>query len=114
MKKIFTVMFMLGFIFVANAEIMKGKVDGNRTFYAVLNEQINAVYVCTDTDAYSILTEVIQELGKPSYISSDNKELDPEVAVITKRHGNSQTYMYGNVILNIYDKVKKTYQIYIW
>lgn len=114
MRKIFAVLFMLGFIFTANAEIYKGGVDGNKTFYSVVNKQINVVYVCTDTDVYSILTEAIQELGKPSYILSDNKELNPEVAVITKRHGNSLTFADDWAILNTYDSVKNTYQLYVW
>lgn len=45
MKKIFAILFILGFIFTANAEINKGRVDGNKTFYSVVNEDINAVYV---------------------------------------------------------------------
>lgn len=114
MKKIFAILFMLGFIFTANAEINKVKVDGDQTFYTVVNKQINAVYFCTDTDVYSILLEAIQEFGKPHYINPNNTELNPEVAVITKRHGNSMTCKNGEVILNTYDSVKKTYQFYAW
>lgn len=114
MKKIFAVIFMLGFIFAANAEIMKGGVDGNKTYYAVTNKQINAVYVCEDNDVYSILMEAVLKLGKPLYVFSDNKELDPEVAVITKRHKNSQTFVDDYFILNTYDSGKNTYQTYVW
>lgn len=114
MKKIFAVLFMLGFIFTANAEIFKGRVDGNKTFYAVTNNQVNAAYVCEDTDFYSILMEIVKSLGKPQYVFDDNKQLNSEVAVITKKHGNSFTYSDDYFILNTYDSVKNTYQTYIW
>jgi hypothetical protein len=105
---------MLVFIFTANAEINKGRVDGNKTFYSVVNKDINAVYVCEDTDSLSILLETIQSLGKPYYVIDDNKLLNSEVAVITKLHGNSETFSEGCVILNTYDSVKNTYQTYVW
>lgn len=114
MKKIFAVLFMLGFIFAANAEIHKGKVDGNKTFYAVINNDINAVYVCEDTDTLVILMKTVESLGKPQYILDDNKQLNSDVAVITKLHGNSLTFVNGFVILNTYDSVKNTYQTYAW
>lgn len=114
MKKIFAVLFMLGFIFTAYAEINKGRVDGNKTFYAVINNDINAVYVCEDTDALEILMETVKSLGKPQYILDDNKLLNSDVAVITKLHGNSKTFINGFIILNTYDSVKNTYQTYAW
>lgn len=114
MRKIFAILFMLGFIFTANAEINKGRVDGNKTFYSVVNKDINAVYVCEDTDSLSILLETIQSLGKPIYVIDDNKVLNSEVAVITKLHGNSETFVEGCVFLNTYDSVKNTYQTYVW
>lgn len=114
MRKIFAVLFMLGFIFTANAEINKGRVDGNKTFYSVVNKDINAVYVCEDTDSLSILLETIQSLGKPYYVIDDNKQLNSEIAVITKLHGNSETFVEGCVILNTYDSIKNTYQTYVW
>lgn len=114
MKKIFAVLFMLGFVFAANAEIHKSRVDGNKTFYTVTNNQVNAVYVCEDTDFYSLLMETIKSLGKPQYIFDDNKQLNSDVAVITKLHGNSVTFIDGFVILNTYDSVKNTYQLYAW
>lgn len=114
MRKIFAVLFMLGFIFTANAEINKGRVDGNKTFYSVVNKDINAVYVCEDEDALSITIETIQSLGKPIYIIDDNKQLNSDVASITKLHGNSLTFIDGCVILNTYDSVKNTYQTYVW
>ena len=114
MKKIFAVLFMLGFIFAANAEINKGRVDGNKTFYSVVNKDINAVYVCEDTDTLEILIETVKSLGKPQYILDDNKQLNSDVAVITKLHGNSKTFIDGFLILNTYDSVKNTYQTYAW
>lgn len=114
MKKIFAVLFMLGFIFAANAEIHKGRVDGNKTFYTVINNDINAVYVCEDVDAFSILIETVKSLGKPQYVFDDNKQLNSDVAVITKLHGNSETFINGLVCLNTYDKSKNTYQTYVW
>lgn len=114
MKKIFAVLFMLGFIFTANAEINKGRVDGNKTFYTVINNDINAVYVCEDTDTLVILMETVKSLGKPQYIFDDNKQLNSDVAVITKLHGNSTTFTDGLIILNTYDSVKNTYQTYVW
>lgn len=114
MKKIFAVLFMLGFIFAANAEINKGRVDGNKTFYTVINNDINAVYVCEDTDTLAILMEIVKSLGKPQYILDDNKQLNSDVAVITKLHGNSTTFIDGLIILNTYDSVKNTYQTYAW
>lgn len=114
MRKIFAVLFMLGFIFTANAEINKGRVDGNKTFYSVVNKDINAVYVCEDEDVLSITIETIQSLGKPIYIIDDNKQLNLEIAYITKLHGNSLTFADGLVILNTYNSVKNTYQTYVW
>lgn len=114
MKKIITILLMLSFIFMANAEIHKGKVDGNKTYYAVVNKQINAVYVCRDVDATSLILETVQELGMPSNALPDNKLLDPEVATITKKHGNSTTFYQGYIILNTYDDVTGTYQTFIW
>ena len=106
------VMFILGFIFAANAEIHKGRVDGNKTFYTVINNDINAVYVCEDTDTLGILMETVKSLGKPQYILDDNRQLDPEIAAITKLHGNSTTFIDGLIILNTYDSVKN--QTYTW
>ena len=97
-----------------NAEIFKGSVDGNKTFYTVTNKQINAVYVCEDADFYSVLIEAVESLGKPIYVCNDNKELNPEVAVITKKHGNSSAYSNGYFYLNTYDETKNTYQTYVW
>lgn len=114
MRKIFAIIFMLGFIFTANAEIIKGKVDGNKTFYSVINKEINAVYVCEDYDVYSIIMKAIESLGKPEYVLDDNKQINSEVAAITKLRGNSKTFVDGYVILNTYDSVKNTYQTYIW
>lgn len=114
MKKIFAVLFMLGFIFTANAETNKGRVDGNKTFYSVVNKEINAVYVCEDTDTLVILMEAIKSFGKPYYILDDNRQLNPEIAAITKLHGNSKTFINGLIILNTYDSVKNTYQTYAW
>lgn len=114
MRKIFAIIFMLGFVFAANAEITKGKVVGNQTFYSVVNEQVNNTYFCTDTDIYSILTKLIILMGNPTYVISDNKQLNPEVAVITKRHRNSVTSFDDHCVLNTYDRETNTYQTYFW
>ena len=115
MKKIITVLLMLGFIFTANAEIKKLDTQGNKTFYHVTNNQVNLVYVCEDNaDFYAQLMELVALHGMPTYALEDNTALNPEVADITKKHGNSKTTFAGHVILNTYDSKSKTYQYFVW
>ena len=117
MRKIFTVLMMLFAGFFATAEIIE---RGNNT-YIIMNNNFCNEYQCCDEgfviDSKAKMDVVVKGLvnvwGLPDYYVSDNKELDSEVAEITKKHGVSITWTDDfEYIVNVYYKGK--FRFYGW
>ena len=117
MKKIFTVLMMLFAGFFATAEIIA---DGNDS-YIIMNDRFCCKYYCGDErftiDSKAKMDRAVKALvdrwGLPDVYVSDNKELDSEVAKITKKHGFSITWTDDfDYIANVY--YKGTFRFYGW
>ena len=117
MKKIFTVLMLLFTGFFATAEIIE---KGNDT-YIIMNDKFCNEYYCGDEGLVindkaqmdRIVKAFVDMCGLPDVYVSDNKELDSEVAEITKKHGFSITYTDDfEYIANVY--YKGTFRFYGW
>lgn len=117
MKKIFTVLMLLFAGFFATAEIIE---KGNDN-YIIMNNNFCNEYQCCDEgfviDSKAKMDVVVKALvdvwGLPDVYVYDNKELDSEVAEITKKHGVSITQPnYCRCIVNVYYKGK--FRFYMW
>lgn len=117
MRKIFAVLMMLFAGFFATAEII-GR--GNNT-YIIMNDVICNEYQCCvegfviDNKAKMdvVVKALVDVWGLPDVYIPDNKELDSEVAKITKKHGISITQPnYCSRIVNVYYKGK--FRFYMW
>ena len=117
MKKIFTVLMLLFAGFFATAEIIE---EGNDT-YIIMNDNFCYRYYCynegfvIDSKAKMdfIVKALVDRWGLPDVYIPDNKELDSEVAEITKKHGFSITHPNDcRYIVNVY--YKGTFRFYGW
>lgn len=117
MRKIFTVLMMLFAGFFASAEIIE---KGNNN-YIIMNDRFCCEYQCGDEgfviDSKAKMDVVVKAFvdvwGLPDVYIPDNKELDSEVAKITKKHGVSITQLnYCRYIVNVYYKGK--FRFYMW
>ena len=113
MKKIFTILMMLFAGFFATAEIIE---EGNDTFI-VMNDKVCNKYYCGDLESKDQVDKLIKlfidRWGLPDVYIPDNKELDSEVAEITKKHSFSVTYTNDfECIINVY--YKGIFRFYGW
>lgn len=117
MKKIFTVLMMLFAGFLATAEIIE---RGNDTFI-IMNDRFCYEYYCGNEGSVieskaqmdKFVKMLVDKWGLPDVYISDNKELDSEVAEITKKHSFSITNTdYFEYIVNVY--YKDTFRFYAW
>lgn len=117
MKKIFTVLMMLFAGFLATAEIIE---KGNDN-YIIMNDKFCLEYYCgnegnvieSKAQMDKLVKALVDKWGLPDVYVSDNKELDSEVAEITKKHSFSITWTdYYEYIVNVY--YKGTFRFYAW
>ena len=119
MKKIFTILMLLftGMAFKLSAEIIS---NGNDT-YIIMNDNFCNEYYCGNEGNVienkdqmdKIVKALVDKWGLPDVYVSDNKELDSEVAEITKKHSFSITYTDDfEYIVNVY--YKGTFRFYGW
>lgn len=117
MKKVFTVLMLLFAGFFATAEIIE---KGNDT-YIIMNDNFCNEYYCgnegnvieSKAQMDKFVKILVDKWGLPDIYISDNKELDSEVAEITKKHSFSITYTDDfEYIVNVY--YKDTFRFYAW
>ena len=117
MKKIFAVLMLLFAGFFAAAEIIE---KGNDT-YIIMNDNFCNEYYCgnegnvieSKAQMDKFVKILVDKWGLPDVYISDNKELDSEVAEITKKHSFSITYTNDfEYIVNVY--YKDTFRFYAW
>jgi hypothetical protein len=117
MKKIILVL-LFGLLFLSDTfakTVFLGSSCGDYK-YIIYNDKLGTLkYTCSDgADPYRLLNTYITLMGAPTETYCNNTALDKEVAIITKKHGNSITKRGAWVHYNIYDTTDKAFTTFVF